>query len=118
MINPIRFFFSGTCYSFGVIQAKLVADGVGSPSTLAFVGSLSTAALSIFAIPNSGLIRRYGAKQVLLAGGVVTGVGEILAGFCVESIVGLFITAGLIVGLGFSMIYLVSAKQWIRLESS
>lgn len=34
--------------------------------------------------------------------------GEILAGFCVESIAGLFITAGLIVGLGFSMIYLVS----------
>lgn len=104
-----RFFFSGSSYSYGVIQAKLEKDGVGSAATLAFVGSMSSAALSIFAIPNSALIRRFGARKVLIAGGLITGLGEILASFAVNSIPGLFITFGAVAGAGFSMIYLVRA---------
>ena len=94
-----------------MIQAKLEKDGVGSAATLAFVGSMSSAALSIFAIPNSALIRRYGARKVLIAGGIVTGLGEILASFAVNSIPGLFITFGAVAGAGFSMIYMVSFPQ-------
>jgi hypothetical protein len=114
--NPIltpRFYFSGSSYSYGVIQAKLEQQGVGSSSTLAFVGSMSSAALSIFAIPNAALIRKYGARKVLIAGGLITGLGEIIASWAVHSIPGLFISYGLFTGVGYSMIYLVS-RAWLH----
>jgi len=109
------FFFSGSSYSYGVIQAKLDEDGVGSAAVLAFVGSMSSAALSIFAIPNSAIIRKFGARRVLIAGGLITGLGEILAGFAVKSIPGLFITYGIVTGAGYSMIYMVS--HWLSLPA-
>jgi len=103
-----RFFFSGSSYSFGVIQAALVREGLAPPSTLAFVGSLAASCLSVFAIPNSKLIRRYGAKKVLLAGAVLLGLGMISASFAVKNVAALFITSGVVTGIGGSMVYLVS----------
>ena len=108
LVSDCSFFFSGSSYSYGVIQAKLEQEGVGTSSALAFVGSMSSAALSIFAIPNSALIRRFGARKVLIAGGIFTGLGEIIAGWVVHSVPGLFISFGLVTGVGYSMIYLVS----------
>jgi Na+/melibiose symporter-like transporter len=67
--------------------------------------------LSILAIPTSALIRRFGARKVLIAGGLVTGLGQILASFALSSILGLFITFGAIRGAGFSMIYMVGSSQ-------
>lgn len=101
------FFHAGSTYSFGVIQAALVREGLAPPSTLAFVGSLANACLSIFAIPNSNLIKRYGAKRVLMAGLTIKGVSEIIASFTTTNVAGLFVTSGLLTGIGYSMIYMV-----------
>jgi len=109
-----RFFFSGSSYSFGVIQAALVREGLAPPSTLAFVGSLAASCLSVFAIPNSKLIRHYGAKKVLLAGATLLGLGMISASFAVKNVAALFVTSGVITGIGGSMIYLVSFPTTCR----
>ena len=109
--TDIRFFFSGSSYSFGVIQAALVREGLAPPSTLAFVGSLAVACLSVFAIPNSKLIRKYGGKNVLLVGAIVKGLGEISASFAVKNVAALFVTYGVVTGVGYSMIYLVSPSS-------
>jgi hypothetical protein len=39
--SVLAFWFIGTTYSWGVIQAALVAQKLSSPSTLSFVGSLT-----------------------------------------------------------------------------
>jgi Na+/melibiose symporter-like transporter len=69
---------------------------------------LAVACLSVFAIPNSKLIRRFGAKKVLLAGAITKGLGEISASFAVKNVAALFLTSGVVTGVGYSMIYLVS----------
>lgn len=109
LIRP-SFFHAGSTYSFGVIQAALVKEGLAPPSTLAFVGSLANACLSIFAIANSHLIRRYGGRKVLMAGATVKGLGEIAGSFSTHNVAALFVTSGAVTGWGYSMMYLVSHR--------
>lgn len=100
-----------------MIQAALVREGLAPPSTLAFVGSLAASCLSVFAIPNSKLIRHYGAKKVLLAGATLLGLGMISASFAVKNVAALFVTSGVITGIGGSMIYLVSHPRQFSLRA-
>lgn len=112
------FFFAGSSYSFGIIQSQLVTEGLAPPSTLAFVGSLAVACLSIFAILNANLMRRFGSKWILCLGAVLAGMGELLASFCTKSLVGLFLCFGVMTGLGYSMIYMVSPIRHAALYRS
>lgn len=96
----MTWWFVGTSYSWGVLQAALVKEGVSSSSTLAFVGSLAVACISFLGIINARLIRWLGAGVCAVSGVVLLGMGEILSGFAVKSIGGLFVTAGAIMGLG------------------
>ncbi|KAL4952166.1 major facilitator superfamily domain-containing protein [Aspergillus filifer] len=91
--------FGGTSYSWGVIQAELVKQGVSSASTLAFVGSLAVACISFLGILNARLIRFLGARVCAMLGIAFLGMGEILSGFAVGSIGGLFVTAGAVVSV-------------------
>lgn len=69
--------------------------------------------MSIFAIPNSKLIQHYGAKKVLVGGATLMGLGMISASFAVKNVPALFVTTGVITGIGGSMIYLVkSPTAW------
>ncbi|KAL4959347.1 major facilitator superfamily domain-containing protein [Aspergillus stella-maris] len=99
--------FGGTSYSWGVIQAELVKEGVSSASTLAFVGSLAVACISFLGILNARLIRLLGAQVCAMLGIAFLGMGEILSGFAVGSIGGLFVTAGAVMGIGISLCFMV-----------
>jgi hypothetical protein len=96
----LTWWFVGTSYIWGIIQASLVAKGLASPSTLSFVGSLTVACIAIFAIINARIIRWLGARNTALTGVLLLSAGEILSGWCTESIAGLFICSGLISGIG------------------
>ena len=96
----ITWWFVGTSYSWGVIQAALVEQGLSSPSTLSFVGSMTTAIISVLAIVNSRVMRTFGARYTALLGIFLVGAGEVLAGFATRNIRGLFVTAGGIMGIG------------------
>ena len=96
----ITWWFVGTSYSWGVIQAALVEQGLSSPSTLSFVGSMTTAIISVLAIVNSRVVRAFGARYTALLGIFLVGIGEVLAGFTTKNIRGLFVTAGGIMGIG------------------
>lgn len=103
----ITWWFVGTSYSWGVIQAALVEQGLSSPSTLSFVGSMTTAIISVLAIVNSRVMRAFGARYTALLGVFLVGVGEVLAGFATRNIRGLFVTAGGIMGIGTSLCFIV-----------
>lgn len=98
--SALCFWFVGTTYSWGVIQAALVKQNLSSPATLSFVGSLACACNSLFALLNARIIRWAGARNTALAGITLFGGGQILSGFTAHSVPGLFVTMGVIMGVG------------------
>lgn len=103
------FWFVGTTYCWGVFQAALVEQGVGSASTLAFVGSLTTACISFMAVLNARVVRKLGTRLSGMLGISLFGVGEVMAGFTTGNVVGLFMTVGLVMGLGARCVFLSRA---------
>ena len=96
----LTFWFVGTTYSWGVIQTALVVRGLSSASTLAFVGSLTVAMLSVLAVVNARLIRALGSRPVAVMGVCLISLGEVLSGFATNSVAGLFVTTGVVMGVG------------------
>ncbi|KAJ7505928.1 putative monocarboxylate transporter [Mycena galericulata] len=92
--------FGGISYSWGIVQTALVKEGLSSASTLSFVGSLAVACTSGLALINARVIRFMGARRTALLGVLLIGLGEILSGFATLNIGALFVTSGLIAGIG------------------
>ncbi|KAH8892636.1 MFS general substrate transporter [Thozetella sp. PMI_491] len=103
----VTWWFVGTSYSWGVIQAELVKRGVSSPPVLSFVGSMGPTMMASFAIINGRVIRIIGVRLAASIGIGCLGLAEILAGFTVDNVSGLFVTAGAMVGIGFGLCFMV-----------
>ncbi|WOO80772.1 Aspyridones efflux protein apdF [Vanrija pseudolonga] len=105
----IAFWFVGTGYSWGVIQRALVDKGFASASTLAFVGSISIGMMAFLAIANARLVTAIGPRYMAVAGVLFMSVAEVLAGTAVQhnSLPGLFLTAGVMLGIGCSFSFMV-----------
>ncbi|KAE8149076.1 MFS general substrate transporter [Aspergillus avenaceus] len=99
--------FIGTAYCWGILQAALVKNGVSSSSTLSFVGSLAPACISFLGILNANIIRKIGTRISALLGIFLLGLGEVLSGFVTSNIGGLFATAGVVMGIGISLCFMV-----------
>ncbi|PYI31210.1 monocarboxylate transporter [Aspergillus indologenus CBS 114.80] len=97
----------GTSYCWGVLQAALVQEGLAAASTLAFVGSLATACISFLGIANAQLIRTLGTQRSAMLGVFCLGLGSILSGFSYRNVAGLFVTQGVVFGVGISMCFMV-----------
>lgn len=108
----VTWWFVGASYTWGVMQAELVEKKGYSSSTLAFVGSLCPACISLLAVPNARLIRLIGARITACLGIFLLGLGSILSGFATDSIVGLFMTWGFVGGLGTSLCFMVSLQSF------
>lgn len=102
----LAWWFIGTSYCWGVLQSALVDEGVSSASTLAFVGSLTVACNAFFAAFAAQVLRKLGSRSTALLGTGLLGLGYVFAGFCTHSVAGLFMTAGLITGVGISHCYM------------
>lgn len=102
----VAWWFVGTSYSWGVIQGALVEDGLSSPAILSFVGSLSAALISALAIVNARVTRTLGARKTGMIGVVFLGLAEILSSFAVRNVAGLFMSSGVVLGLGMSLCFM------------
>ncbi len=94
------FWFVGTPYSWGVIQAALVKQKVSNPASLSFVGSLTAACISFLALANARLIRKIGGRNTAFAGVLFLGMGGVLSSFSTKNVGGLFFTTGVLMGTG------------------
>ncbi|CAF9911643.1 MAG: hypothetical protein ALECFALPRED_007419 [Alectoria fallacina] len=103
----ISFWIVGTVYSWGVMQAALFKRGLSSPSTLSWIGSLAFACIAFLAIVNARVIQLLGARRTAFLGIAMLSLGEILSGLCTHQIGGLFVTAGVVSGIGTSLCFLV-----------
>lgn len=104
----VSWWYTGTSYSWGIIQDALVSEGVGSPATLSFVGSLSTALISALAIVNARAIRWMGSQMTGILGVSFLGLSALTTSFSVKNVAGLFFTSGVLLGLGLR--YAVSSR--------
>jgi hypothetical protein len=105
----LTFWFGGTTYSWGVMQAELSSQKLAPASTLAFLGSTTVACIAAFALLNSRIVRLLGARNTGLLGVFLMGLGEILASFCTRSVPGLFVALGITMGMGVSLCFMVSS---------
>ncbi|TRM62463.1 major facilitator superfamily domain-containing protein [Schizophyllum amplum] len=98
--SSIMFFSVGATYSWGVIQARLAADNLGPNSTLAFIGSISASWIALGAIVSGRLIRLIGSRNAGVLACFLLGLGQVLSGFSSRSVGGLFVTNGIVTGVG------------------
>ncbi|OAA70434.1 Major facilitator superfamily domain, general substrate transporter [Cordyceps fumosorosea ARSEF 2679] len=103
----VSFWLTGVNYSWGVMQSALVARGLGAPATLSFVGSIPATLISVMAMVNARIIRRVGTRWTAVAGVATIGLAQVLAGFATESVAGLYVTAGAMLGVGMSLCFTV-----------
>ncbi|XP_069823013.1 monocarboxylate transporter 2-like [Dendropsophus ebraccatus] len=73
-----------------------------SYSEIAWISSLLLACMYAGGPISSILVNRYGSRPVVIVGGLLSGIGMIVATFC-TSIIQLYICVGVIAGFGFSM---------------
>ncbi|OAA63905.1 Major facilitator superfamily transporter [Cordyceps fumosorosea ARSEF 2679] len=97
----------GTTYAWGVVQRVLVRDGLAGPAVVSFIGSLQAATVSLCATANAWLLQRLGPRRTALAGVALMGGSEILSGWATKSLGALFVTSGVMFGLGASFIFCV-----------
>lgn len=90
----------GTTYAWGVIQSTLVRDGLAGPAVVSFIGSLQAAMVSLCATSNAWLLQYLGPRRTALTGVALLGGCEILSSFTTHNLAGLFITSGVLFGLG------------------
>lgn len=91
---------SGTTYAWGVMQRQLVQEGLAGPAVLSFIGSLQAAMIATLAIVNTALMRKLGPRTMAMIGMTLMGVSEIISSWTYHSVPGLFITFGVMTGVG------------------
>lgn len=96
----IGFWAVGTLYCWGVMQAALVKQGLSSPATLSWIGSLCFAFIAFLALVNARVIRLLGARGTAFLGISMLSLAEILSGSATHNVGGLFVTAGVMSGVG------------------
>lgn len=111
------FWTNGYTTTWGVLQAAIVQSSSLKVDvrTLSFIGSLALACLVAFGMLAVRLLQLYGARYTCLVAVTLFGSGPILTSFALHNIGGLFCTAGVLVGLGSSILYTASNSlpvQW------
>lgn len=97
----------GVSFSFGLIYTELNSYFKESKTKTAWVSSLFLAIPLLVGPIMSNLVDKYGCRRMTLIGGVVSASGFALGSIC-NSIEMLYLTFGVISGLGLGMYYLCS----------
>lgn len=115
--SVITFMINGWSGSWGVLQAAILQTQPiqGSTTSLSFVGSLSIAICVCLGLASVRLSRMIGARYSMLLGVLMMGSGILSSSFTVDHLGGLFVTAGILFGVGGSITYTLSNSlpvQW------
>ncbi|XP_026275470.1 monocarboxylate transporter 10 isoform X2 [Frankliniella occidentalis] len=97
----------GIIFTFGMLQPLLVEEFGVAQSEVALVGSLQTGFYLMAGPFVSALANRYGFRLVTILGAVLGGAGFALSSMA-TSVQFLFLSYGLLGGIGFGMIYVPS----------
>lgn len=106
----------GISFSFGLLYTELLNYFKESPTKTAWIGSLFLAVPLISGPLMSNLVDRYGCQKMTMIGGLVGCTGFVLSSIS-NSVEILFLTFGIIAGLGLGVIYVtavVSIAFWFE----
>jgi MFS family permease len=103
----LLFWINGYITSWGVLQTAIVKSPNlhTSVRTITFVGSLGMACIVAFGLASVRLMRAHGVRYTCLAAILLFGLGLIATSFTLEHVGGLFCIAGLLTGLGASLLF-------------
>ncbi|XP_033759849.1 monocarboxylate transporter 9-like [Pecten maximus] len=102
------FLSMGMVTSFGVMYSALRDQFGSGASETSWVASLSSGLLLVTG-PTAGILeKRFGCRVVAMTGSTLVGVGMVASTF-VPSLHWLYLTYGVIAGVGFGMLYLMGA---------
>jgi hypothetical protein len=101
------FIFYGITSSWGIFQAALVDQELAGSATLSFVGSVTVTCAAILALAGARILRLLGSRTTSILGILLLATGQILSGFTADNIGGLFVTAGLVTGIGNCLCFMV-----------
>ncbi|KAJ3402828.1 hypothetical protein CcCBS67573_g05425 [Chytriomyces confervae] len=110
-----HFVIFGLVYSFGVFFAYYTKEGLGSSSSVAFIGSTGTVFIPGLGILSGRLAQQYGFRRLILIGSLLLSLGIFAASFVPDSLPLLICTQGALFGIGASLVYfpaLSLPSQW------
>ncbi|ATY60992.1 fungal specific transcription factor [Cordyceps militaris] len=111
------FVFMGVIYSWGILQADLAHKSNMSLTTLTFVGSLATSFMTSICIFVGKSVRKFGYRETAIAGAILLGLGEFASSWVTHHLGALFVTHGVIFGVGGGLTILpcsTAPLQWFR----
>ncbi|KAF2796955.1 MFS general substrate transporter [Melanomma pulvis-pyrius CBS 109.77] len=116
----MTFWNNGIINCWGVLQKALLDSTLSSvsTSTLSFVGTLGLAGGAFYGLVAVRMMRWLGARTTSLLGVLIMGLSLIGSSFCTENLAGLFGTAGVLAGIGMSLVYTVSNTLPVQYFSS
>jgi MFS family permease len=103
----------GTSFSFGIFFKSMEADLNLSRSAVSAIYSVNMAVAAAFGMAAGLLLDKWGASKIMLLMAVFTGSGLILTGY-VQSPWQIFITYGLLLGIGGGPTYIVTNSIVMR----
>nr|CAD7268274.1 unnamed protein product [Timema shepardi] len=104
----------GISFSFGLLYSEFLIHFDESKSKTAWIGSLFMAVPLLSGPIGSALVDKYGCRVMTIIGGIISGIGFVMSAFG-ESIVVMYLTFGVIAGLGLGLCYVtavVSIAYW------
>lgn len=104
------FVFMGVIYSWGILQADLARKSGMSLTTLTFVGSLATSFMTSICVFVGKSIRKFGYRKTAIAGAILMGLGEFASSWVTHNLGALFVTHGIVFGVGGGLTILVSCQ--------
>lgn len=98
--------YNGWTGSWGVLQTALLQTRLGaSTSALSFVGSLGIALCVAFGLASNRLVQLCGARWSMFIGTTLLSASALLTSSTTDNLGGLFVTAGMMSGIGGSITY-------------
>ncbi|GJN79867.1 hypothetical protein PLIIFM63780_003389 [Purpureocillium lilacinum] len=94
------FIYMGVIYSWGILQSRIADDTGMSLTSLTFVGSLATSFMCSICIFVGKAIRRFGYRRTAMLGALLLGLGEFLSSWFSGHLGALFVTHGILFGVG------------------
>ncbi len=110
----LQFYAIGITYSFGIILVRLKEEYKSSDSVISWIGSIQGFMVYFTGVLAAPLIKKYSYRNIAIIGSVLSALGMVSSAF-VPNIYFLYVTYGLMSGLGFGFMYLasmVAVQHW------
>ena len=105
--SALFFVYLGLIYSYGIVQLHLAEARLANVSTLSFIGSVAASVAPLTGTVVARVIRKFGYRATALTGSFLLGLGEFTAGWSTKSVPAMFVTQGVIFGVGAALVFLV-----------